>query len=186
MLKKDFVFESFLEKMKGMPLLAEIHETDLGMSSTFMTGEQYERRQALRAVVFDDAGQVGVVHVSNGDYWKISGGGVESGENFFQTLEREVFEELGVRFVIEREVGRIIEYRDQWQQIQESYCVSGFVKGEKGVPEFDSGEREKGFSAHWLSYEEALKRFREHAPMTYAGKFMQTRDRIFLENVRKE
>lgn len=163
-----------------MKLLTEIHGSDVGVEgkNTIYT----LRREAARAVVFDAENRVAVLHVRDGDFWKIPGGGIEEGEEMAEALKREVGEEAGVEIVIEKEIGMIIEHRDDWKQIQTSYCFLARVIGNKQHPKFDTWEKEQGYALHWFSYEEALQKFQEHLPKTYGGKFMQRRDRIFLEN----
>jgi 8-oxo-dGTP diphosphatase len=163
-----------------MKLIKELREGDLGIEVKEISGP-LEVRNAVRAVVFDAEGLVGVAHVADGNYWKIPGGGVEKGESFPQALERELLEEAGVSATTEGEIGVIVEHRDQWSQLQISYCYLACVNGEKKTPEFDEKERSEGFSFHWMSYEEALKKFKENTALSYEAKFMQTRDRMFLE-----
>ncbi len=165
-----------------MKLLQELRESDLGIEPKESAGF-LEVRNAVRAVVFDAEGRVGVAHVADGNYWKIPGGGVEKGESFVQALERELMEEAGVKATVEGEIGVIIEHRDQWKQLQISYCYRARVEGEKQVPKFDETEREEGFSFHWLPYGEALQKFRGNTSLTYESQFMQTRDGIFLKKV---
>lgn len=165
-----------------MKLLQELHESDLGITPKETSGS-LEVRNAVRAVVFDTEGYVGVAHVADGNYWKIPGGGVEKGESFAQALERELMEEAGVNVVVEGEIGVIVEYRNQYNQLQISYCYRARVKGEKQIPKFDEKERTEGFSFYWMSHGEALRKFQEHTTLSYRSKFMQTRDEIFLKTM---
>lgn len=169
----------------SMKLLQELYESDLGIELKKNSG-LVEIRNAVRAVVFDGEGRVGIVYVTNGNYWKIPGGGVEQGESFIQALERELMEEAGVSVVVEKEIGAIIERRDQWEQLQISYCFLARVFGGKQNPKFDEKERVEGFLLQWMPYKEALQKFQENVSITYESKFMQMRDKIFLESVKQD
>jgi len=167
-----------------MKLLAEIRESDLEGISPSPHVEQYRVRRAVRAIIFDEEGNTVLSHVAKGDYWKIPGGGIEEGESIEEALEREAMEEAGVEIEIGDPIGVIIEYRDAWEQLQISYCYHARVVGEKKVPEYDEGEREKRFSSHWMPYQEALKYCNVNvSDKIYEAKFMQTRDGIFMRNI---
>lgn len=168
-----------------MKLLKELREGDLGIEVKEISGP-LEVRNAVRAVVFDAEGRVGVIHVADGNYWKIPGGGVEKDESFPEALERELIEEAGVSAIIEKEIGIIFEYWNHLGQLHISYCFLARVRGEKKIPEFDEKERARGFSFHWLPYEKALIKFQENTALFYEAKFMQTRDRMFLEVAHKK
>lgn len=167
-----------------MKLLRELREEDLGIKPS-KRPDFCQVRLAVRAVVFDSEGNVAVSYAREGDYWKISGGGVEEGESLKEALRRECREEAGVNIEIEGEIGVVIEYRDLWEQVQISYCYKAKVVGEKYAPEYDEGEQKEGFSNYWISYEEALEKFgRDISGHSYEAKFMQTRDGIFLRNAK--
>ena len=51
------------------------------------------------------------------------GGGIDEGENIPTTLERELLEEIGCKAEVTGEVGEIIEYRNQFELEQISYCL---------------------------------------------------------------
>jgi 8-oxo-dGTP pyrophosphatase MutT (NUDIX family) len=166
-----------------MKLLKEIYQKDIGEKNG--VDIKYVIRKAGRAVVFDDEGNVAVLHVQKGDYWKIPGGGVKDGESVIIGTEREVEEEAGVDITIKDEIGEIIEYRDSWEQKQISYCFLATVTGKKNDPKYTQKEREEGFTLHWLPYEEALEKFKNSLSLGYEAKFMQTRDGIFLREAKK-
>ncbi|HCY20386.1 TPA: hypothetical protein DIC40_00645 [Patescibacteria group bacterium] len=72
-----------------MELLKEITdtkfpETELGIKI----------REASRAVIFDDNGQIPLLFVSKHNYHKLPGGGFEIGENKKEALIREAKEEV--------------------------------------------------------------------------------------------
>lgn len=149
-------------------------EEDLGIEPS-KRPDFYRVRSVLRAVVFDNEGNVAVSHVREGDYWKIPGGGVEEGEDLEEALKRECREEAGVDIEIEGEIGIIIEYRDLWEQLQISYCYRAKVVGRKQDPDYDASEKTEGFVLHWIPYNEAIEKFsRNISNHPYKAKFMQT------------
>ena len=55
----------------------------------------YLFRVALKAVIFNDAGDILLVKESGRDWWDIPGGGLDHGESIKQGLSRVLFEEVG-------------------------------------------------------------------------------------------
>jgi len=74
-----------------MELLKTIDPEHIGKA-----GLGWQERAAARAVVRDVGGAIGLLHVTNAGYYKLPGGGVESGEDLREALVRECKEELGV------------------------------------------------------------------------------------------
>jgi H+-transporting ATPase len=73
-----------------------------------------KKRQAARAVVFDNENKIALLYVSKHSYHKIPGGGIEKGEDIFRALEREMIEEIGSKISVTGEIGKIIEYRNKF------------------------------------------------------------------------
>ncbi|MCX6795143.1 MAG: NUDIX domain-containing protein [Candidatus Falkowbacteria bacterium] len=140
----------------------------------------FETRRAARAVVFDSDDQIALLYVSKHSYYKLPGGGLESGEDINEALARECLEEIGCRVDVFAELGEIIEYRDLWSLKQHSYCYLAKVLGEKGLPDFTQEEVNDGFEIKWLPLEEAIKVLEAEASADYQGKFIQARDSRFL------
>lgn len=66
------------------------------------------------------------MHVSNLNYYKLPGGGVDEGESMEETLERELAEEAGAKHIeIYDEIGEIEEMQEQIQMrgIHRCYLV---------------------------------------------------------------
>ena len=66
-----------------------------------------EVRNATRTVLLDQDNQVAVINVHKHGYYKIPGGGVESGEELIDAARREAKEESGCDSEIVAELGRI-------------------------------------------------------------------------------
>jgi hypothetical protein len=82
----------------------------------------FKLREAARAVLFDKDNKIALLYVSNFNYHKLPGGGVEENEDIFQALEREVFEETGCKISVTKKIGIIHEYKEQESTFQKSYC----------------------------------------------------------------
>ena len=163
-----------------MELLKEIREKDAYPNSQSNKIPQYKYRKAVRAVVVDDENNVALLHVSNHNYYKLPGGGIEDGEEIEVALNRECLEEAGCNITIIGEVGRIIEYRDRWNTEQESYCYIARLKGEKGIQNLQGYEIDAGFKVVWVGIDEAIELVKNSNPNTYDGPFIIIRDTALL------
>lgn len=163
-----------------MKLLKEIRNNDIGLSDGERFDKPYYLRKAARAIVFNDKNEIAFQFVSKKNYYKIPGGGVEKGETIEQALRREVLEESGCNIDIIDEVGMIIEYRNNFDTIQISYCFIVKVKGEIGEPKYEQDEIDEGLIPMWISLEEAIK-LTESKTDDYQGRFIKIRDLIFLK-----
>ncbi len=161
-----------------MEILKIIKDKDLGL--IHKEGITYKKRKAVRAVVFDAENRIALLNVAQHEYHKLPGGGVEEGEDLMEALNREVLEEIGCNVEIISEVGRIIEFRDEFEQEQESLCYLAKNTGDKGSPDFTQEEASQGFNILWVTLNEAIKLLNNDAPKNYEGIFIKARDIIFL------
>lgn len=146
---------------------------------------QWDQRKAVRAIIFDNKNEIGLLYVSNKDYYKLPGGGVEEGEDLKLALDRECEEELGVKIIVLQEVGYIIEYRKQYKLNQLSYCFLAKIDSDKNNPNFTSKEKSLGFQITWVQPKEALRLLNFKKTSHYEGKFIEERDLCFLEEALK-
>ena len=165
-----------------MKLLRTIRDQDLFPGEKSLDESEYKLRQAARIVVFDTENKVGLLHVTKDNYFKLPGGGIDPGKDVQAALSRECQEELGCNVVVEKEIGLIIELRNQFKEKQESYCFQGRVVGEKGKPNFTQEEIEDGFKILWVSLDEAISLIEESQPVNYMGKYTKIRDLLFLNS----
>ncbi len=107
-------------------------------------------RHAVRVVLLDDIGQVAVIYVNKHGYYKIPGGGVETGEDLKTAARREVLEESGCNCQIVAELGRTETELPDWDMHDISYGFLARVVGDKQAPRFEAHEQERGFAAEWL------------------------------------
>lgn len=155
-----------------------IKDEDLGFPHK--EGIDYKKRKAVRAVVFDNENKIALLNVAKHNYHKLPGGGVEDRESLPEALNRETLEEIGCKVKIISEVGKIIEFRDEFEEEQESLCYLAKVVGEKGESNFTAKEASQGFNVLWVEVNEAVKILNEDMPNNYEGKFIKTRDTFLL------
>jgi 8-oxo-dGTP diphosphatase len=169
-----------------MNLLGEITEKDINFESAPVEGKiAYNVRKACRAVLFNAEGKVALLHVKKLGMYKLPGGGVEEGESYAEGLAREMMEETGCEVVVKQEVGMTIEYRNQWNLLQFSFCFTADVTKDTGVLNFMPDEIEDGFELVWESLDNAIALVSGANPTDYDGKFMQYRDRILLTEAKR-
>lgn len=168
-----------------MKLLKVIKHSDLFPGIQSGNSDTQKIRQASRAVVFDVENNIALLAVTKHNYHKLPGGGVEEGEDFLEALKREALEEIGCEIAVNDELGKIIEYRDEYNLRQESFCYLAKLKGEKGKPDFTDEEIEDGFEILWTSLDDAIEILSKDEPNDYEGKFIKIRDLCFLEEAKK-
>lgn len=162
-----------------MKLIAEIYESHLGIDNSHLD-TKYKVRKASRAVILNDQMQMALLYVEKNNYHKLPGGGFEQGEDRYTALDREVAEEVGVVINTKDDFGIIIEYRDQIEQLQISYCCIAEVRNSLEGTCFTEQEKAMGFQLKWLDILEAFHTIHNDKPKDYVGKFIQRRDFLFL------
>ncbi len=111
-------------------------------------------------------------------------GGIDKGEDKAQALIRECLEEVGSEIEVSGEVGKIIEFRSEWDLKQISYCFHGKIIS-KGEPDFTEKELSQGFKIIWLSLDDAISKIETDKPENYEGSFIKKRDLEFLKRARQ-
>lgn len=142
--------------------------------------KNFEVRRAARAVAFDENKNIGILYVAKYKYHKLPGGGIEEEESIDEALRRECLEEIGCNIKTFGELGKVIEYRDEWSLKQHSYCYIANVVGNKSKPDFTEKELDNGFEIKWVSLLEAIKLLQNDKPEGYEGGFIQIRDIAIL------
>lgn len=165
-----------------MQTLLSLHESDFVPGAADIDSTDFSLREAARAVVVNEQGQVALLWVGKSNYHKLPGGGVEAGEDRQQALERELMEEIGCAAEIGSEVGQIVEFRDKWDMKQTSYCYTAKKIGEQKQPTFTQKELDDGFEMKWVDgIDAAIALLTTDKPTSYEGMFIQKRDLKFLE-----
>lgn len=181
-----------------MKIIKTIRDIDIIQGYQPKTAIKYIYRKAVRAVLMDDERKIALLNVTKKNYHKLPGGGAKTEESDFEALRRECLEEIGCDITIEKELGVIKEFRDQFEQEQDSYCYLAKVKGPKGKPKFTAKEIRQGFKPIWVSGEEsrgtdpewmvidkAIEILKADHPADYEGEFIQKRDLLFLVEAKK-
>ncbi len=145
----------------------------------------YKVRNTVRAIIFDNENNIALMNVSKDNFHKLPGGGIDEGETKEEALKRECLEEAGVNIEIISELGLISEIKKTSETIQNSYCYTAKVIGEKGEPYFTEKEKVKGFEIKWLSIEEAIKTVEEDGFSNIIGEYISIREKIILEEVKR-
>ena len=144
--------------------------------------KMWKERIAARAVLFHN-NKVALMHVRKYQYYKLPGGGVENGESIQDGLFREVLEEVGCTINIVGEIGTIIEYRSQKEELQTSHCFLAQVV-KKGRSQLTKEELDEDYVLLWVDLNEAIMLIKESKPTNYVGKFIVKRDLCFLEKAK--
>lgn len=119
-------------------------------------------RISVRGIIFV-AGKLLMIESSFGEV-KLPGGGMDQGEDEYQTLVREVKEETGYDVIPESikpfgeiEEKRLAVYEPMiWHQINRLYFCD--VYSEQGECEYSKNEKEEGFHQVFYTIEEALEK----------------------------
>lgn len=169
-----------------MELLAELTELDIGLKGEGSTSDlKLQIRKASRAVVINESNKIALLFVSKKNYHKLPGGGIEQNENVYEALVREVYEEVGAEIKVILDVGVIIEYRDQHELMQVSYCYLASLENMLEAPSLTEEEQSNGFMLKWVPIEEAILLVHNDKPEDYVGRFIQKRDFTFLTKARE-
>ncbi|MCR2805555.1 NUDIX hydrolase [Paenibacillus soyae] len=170
-----------------MEILREIYERDLGISDrdagSRRHGKQVWFRRAVRGVIFDSKYRMALLHIDDGNYYKLPGGGIEGEESMEAALAREAMEEIGAPISIHSEIGLVVEYRDEHELVQFSYGYVAEVTGEMTPAQPTNEELASGLKVSWMTLREAIATMERHSPETYVGKFIQERDISFLKTL---
>lgn len=147
----------------------------------------WRERHAARGVVTDSEGRVALLSVERDGYYKLPGGGINEGEEKVAAFKRECLEEIGCDVEVVLELGVVEEWRKIYELRQFSYCYVGKVIGEKGEPNLEPDEAEKGFKVIWVGLEEALRLLENSKTDSPEGDmYIRTRDvaivKKFLES----
>ncbi len=98
-----------MDDQKQDPVSSPVRDEDLNAWLRFEPGTALPRPEQIagaRALIVQD-GCVALANIK-GRGWDLPGGTAEPGEEVLETLHREVYEETGLRIVVERHVGNIM------------------------------------------------------------------------------
>lgn len=125
------------------------------------TAKKVNYREAVRGIIFHH-NQLLMVHSNKGDY-KVPGGGINVGENYEDTLKREVREETGyiIDDVIEK-LGIVAERRvDEYEEDAIFEMISHYylckVSDHQVSQQLDDYEKELDFHPIWIDVDQAIQ-----------------------------
>jgi 8-oxo-dGTP pyrophosphatase MutT (NUDIX family) len=175
-----------------MKLIKIIKDEELGLSATD-PAPVTRRREAVRAILLDGEGRVGLICATAGGFYKLPGGGINKGETKEAALHREVIEEAGYEIEIVGEVGQIIEYRlnnpdrpgSGLEQISYCYVARATKYVGANLMEDEAGD---GFELIWVENVEkaiglikAIKARATNWTNEYEITFYEAREQALLE-----
>ena len=131
-----------------MKLIAENDQRKLGFHDPNDGPITFERR-AARAVLYDEAGRIAVMHFAVTGSYKLPGGGIDEGEDIQVALHREVREEAGYEITDVEELGVVEEDRYYCGMHQTSYCFAAKVGKFVGT-ELTDEEAAQGMELAWV------------------------------------
>lgn len=173
-----------------MEIIKTITEEYFGRKSTPEKWPEYRVRPGARAVLYDNLGQIALMHVSNQKYYKLPGGGIDEGELKLEGLKRELLEEVGAKEIeITSEIGEVDEYRDEWEVKAEHYCFEAKLIGELIEPQRTDKEVENGYETVWAKdIDEAIRLIESGKSFIneYGQFFEVERELAFLNKIRNK
>ena len=131
-----------------MRQLALLDQHQLGLREASDQPISYTRR-AARAILFNAAGQVAVMHFAATGSYKLPGGGIDEGEDTIAALHREIREETGYKITDIKELGEVIEYRYFCGMHQVSYCYTATATQFVGT-QLTQKEQDGGMELQWF------------------------------------
>ncbi len=169
-----------------MKLILTIQEKDINPNVGLVDQSTYGEREAARAVITDNKGQIYLLNVSLHKYHKLPGGGIDKGEEILDALKRELLEEIGCNTKVISKIGSIIEYREFQKLKQTSYCFLAKQVGNQQESALEEGELAEGmFEIKAKSIDDAIALLEQDQPDNTEGKFIQKRDLAFLKAVKE-
>ena len=154
--------------------------------------EEKSKRQpkiSARAVLFDETGNIALMHVKKKYAYTFPGGGIEEKETITEGLLREILEETGCNCEILCKIGIISENRAQHDFTQISHYYLAYVVGNKGKANLTKSELENANEVIWLSPKECISTITNQVPINYQFSFIKERDLAifnYLLNVESE
>jgi 8-oxo-dGTP diphosphatase len=174
-----------------LPFLGEVTEAHVRAVKLLPLAEvEYQFRYAVRAVLLNKQGNVGVLYVKRDGYHKLPGGGAEETptgelEEDSVILKREVKEETGYDIEILDGLGHVLERKETAKMRQISACYLTRTVGEPQPVALTEREAASGMELEWMPIDRAIATFEKDAPEWYRGKMILLRDLLFLRKGRE-
>ncbi|WP_157964459.1 NUDIX domain-containing protein [Exiguobacterium flavidum] len=149
--------------------------TDQDVNEEMFDVKEWSTRNAVRMLLFDQAGRIALMFVARDGYYKLPGGGIEGSESHEEALKREIEEETGATFGLIELFGSCTEFMSKTAMHQVSTIYTGEVV-RHGQPVLTSDEEAAGFTLEWRTPEEALRLLETKRSPGYFDRFIATRD----------
>ena len=168
-----------------MRLISEIRDSNVFEGTQNQDPVHFFEEQTSRAILINTLGQIGLLYVEKKAYHKLPGGKLEPAETPLQALERELLEEMGCRAKILDEVGMIVEYQNERQRKQTSFCYLARQEGERVAPAFTESELKNRYREVWVDdVDTAIGLVNDDSPIDYSRMFIRSRELAFLKAYR--
>lgn len=142
---------------------------------------EYEKRTAVRAVLVNPEGLVALMYSTIQNFYKLPGGGVETGETLAQAIVRECLEETGFLVSELKNIGEVQEIRSSERLLQNTYAFFARVVGSPKAPSLTESEIKAGFVVEWHPLDTAFEKL-ENMSGSRLGDYVSTRERLILKN----
>ena len=169
-----------------MKLIRTITEQDFDRQTNPDTWPSFNERLGARAVLINENSEIALMHVSNWNYYKLPGGGVDEGESLEQALRRELHEEAGADDIeIVAEIGEIDEIREEMMKKSIHYCYLVKLIGTLSEPDQTDKEIKDGYQIIWAkSLDDAIRLVDSGRPPAYGPYFERLRELTFLQHLK--
>lgn len=166
-----------------MHLIRTITEEDFKRQVNPSSWSTFKNRVGARAVLISKNNEIALMHVSNRNYYKLPGGGVEQDESLEQALKRELHEEAGADSIeILAEIGEIDEIREKMQKKSIHCCYLVRLIGELQNTEQTDKEVDEGYQIIWAKdIDHAIELVESGNPPEYGQDFERLRELTFLQ-----
>ncbi|KKP06586.1 NUDIX domain-containing protein [Trichoderma harzianum] len=147
--------------------------------------KSYTDRKSTRVVALKPSGEIAIIYVKEGNYYKLPGGGIEAEESPTEAALREVKEETGAIVALRSTDYFATTEEFRFQQHQVSYCYLADVVDDAGEPCLTEEELADGFVQQWMTINKALEAMSAADPTTEFGSFVKERDIYVLTEAKK-
>lgn len=137
-------------------------------------------KPAARTVIIDDHNLIALISVRNDEYFKIPGGGIETGETPLQAATREALEESGCEIKIIQKIGENKIIDEPKNITYHSICYLAKKNKTIGFPSFDDWEKFNQMRIIWVDINQAIKLFRSATPKDFISSQINQRDLNFV------